>query len=160
VIEIDGLPLRAIVNRALRDSYQVNSAVVISQVSDQSLMLHQLPPLRGKEEYDFSLKALRARRAGIEKAVDGIFTRALQDPETIKSAFAEIGFRMLADRLVRFHCPCSHDRMIHNIRLACSGEYDELFDPGQSALKIRCDYCKSHYSVSRDDLESAVSPMN
>jgi redox-regulated HSP33 family molecular chaperone len=126
---------------------------VVSQVSDQSLMLHQLPPLPGKETYDYSLEALRRRRERIQSGTERLFTRALLDRERIAEALGELGFNWLAGREVRFRCSCSRPRMVQGIQLACHGAYDELFDPGQTALEIICEYCKTRYSVGRDELE-------
>jgi molecular chaperone Hsp33 len=159
VLQVEGLPLRSIVNRVLHESYQVNSAVVMSQWSDQSLMLHQLPPIASKDEYDYSQRAVIARREGIEGEADRIFSQALHEPDAVQAAFAEIGFRLLASRPVAFRCSCSHERMIYNLQITCGGDHDQLFDPGQQLLEIRCEYCKSEYRISRTDLEHAQTPL-
>jgi molecular chaperone Hsp33 len=153
VLEVRDLPLQAIVNHVLQHSYQVNCEVVVSPVSDQSLMLHQLPPLPGKEDYDYSLEALRRRRERIQSGIERLFTRALLDREPIAQALAELGFNWLAGREVSFRCSCSRQRMVQSIQLACHGAYDELFDPGQAAIEIVCEYCKTHYRVERAELE-------
>jgi molecular chaperone Hsp33 len=148
------------VNRVLRESYQINSTVIVSPQSDQSLMLHQLPPLPGKEEYEYSPEALAARHRQIRTDLDGILARALHVPEEIAAAFGEIGFRVLANRDIRLTCACSRERVIRGLRLACGPDYGQLFDPGQDAVETVCEYCKTTYSIRRCDLEQAVSPMN
>ncbi len=153
VLQIDGQPLRTIVNRVLDHSYQTNSAVIVSQRADQSAMLHQLPPLPGKEEYEYSSESLRARRSGMQEGLVEIFSRALHDPDEIERAFAAIGFRLLAGRPVRFHCGCTKNRFIEGIHLACRGDTGQLFDPGQNELDVRCDYCKARYTITREELE-------
>ncbi len=50
--------------------------------------------------------------------------------------------------------------MIENIRLTCGDDYESLFDPDQHTLEITCEYCKSRYSVTRDDLRLAPNPLN
>jgi molecular chaperone Hsp33 len=152
VIEADGLALRDLINRVLDISYQVNSTVVVSENSDQSLMLHQLPPLNEKE-YEFSRESLRTRRAGIRADVDRIFERALNGPAEIEQAFAGIGFRLLARREVSFHCSCSHQRMLENLQPIYLKDPSDLFDAAQTRLDITCEYCKSRYVVLRDELE-------
>lgn len=154
VLEARDLLLREIVNRVLAESYQVNCVIVVSQRSDQSAMLHQLPPLRGKDEYEFCIEAVRSRRAAIQGSLDRIFAQALHGAAEIAGAFQEIGFRLLARRPVRFMCGCSRQRMIRNIRLIWEKEPDELFDPGQDTLEITCEYCKAQYRISRDDLSA------
>jgi len=158
ILEVVGQPLRAIINHVLRDSYQTTSAVLVSQHSDQSLMLHQLPPLPG--EYDYSLDALRRRRTEIEGSVSDIFSQALVDRDEIVGAFAGIGFRFLAGREVRFECSCSRERMIRNILVTAGAEYAQFFDPGQEALDVTCEYCKSRYEITREALAQGVEKPN
>lgn len=153
VLRIEGAPARTIVNRVLTVSFQVHSAVIVSQASDQSAMLHQLPPLPGDDEYDYSERALRHRRDGIEEALQEVLARALIDQDAVVEAFASIGFRTLAVRAVRLWCGCSRDRMMQNLHDLAPGETGRLFDPGQSTLDITCEYCKSVYHISRTDLE-------
>jgi molecular chaperone Hsp33 len=160
VLQIDGLSLSSMVNRVLSESYQVNSTVIVSQQSDQSLMLHQLPPLPGKDEYEYSPEALGTRHRQIRQELDAILARGLSGTEEIASAFGRIGFRLLAGREIRLACPCSRERVIQGIHLACGADYEELFDPGQEALETVCEYCKTRYEVRRHDLERAVSPLN
>jgi molecular chaperone Hsp33 len=156
VLRIDGAPLRDVVNRVLGESYQVHSAVLVSQASDQSLMLHQMPPLPGE---DWEIDALQKRSDELEARVDGVFARALHGTEDLRAAFEEIGFTWIASRPVRFECSCSADRFIQGIRLAVE-DYETLFEPDEEHLELVCEYCKSRYHVSRTDLERAGNPIN
>lgn len=159
VLEVADQPLRAIVNHVLRESYQVNCVTMLSDVSDQSLMLHQLPPLNS-EEYEYSLESVRARRAELAKDVETIFQRALQGHDELDDAFKAIGFRMLASREVRFQCSCSQERLLHSLQLAAGDDVDGLFDPGQERLEITCEYCKTRYEVSREELRQYPTSPN
>jgi molecular chaperone Hsp33 len=152
VIRADGLALRDIVNRVLRDSYQVHCATMVSEVSDQSAMLHQLPPLPGRDDYDFSIDAVRARRDRIGDDVQEVFARGLLEAAEIREAFAAIGWRCISDRTIQLRCSCSRARMVDNVRLVYAREGDTLFDPGQNALEIVCEYCKSKYLIAREEL--------
>ena len=154
VIKIDALALRQVVNRVLTDSYQVDCAIEISDVSDQSLMLHQLPMLRGRDE---SPGAVKGRRDGIRSKVEGLFAHALTEPGEIAEAFSTVGFRLLAQRPVRFECTCSRDRMLAHLVPIYQREGESLFDPGSETLEIRCEYCKSRYDYSRGELRIAES---
>lgn len=160
VLEIEGLPLREIVNRVLDESYQVNAAAVVSQVGDQSLLLHQLPLLESQDDYEYSRDRLRSVRSELRDKIEGIFARCLVDAGEIASAFGEIGFRLLADRSVRFVCACSHARVIDNLQPIFARDPAELFDPAQQSLDVKCEYCKSSYRVSRDELSRASSPLH
>jgi molecular chaperone Hsp33 len=153
VLKVEGLPLREIVNRVLHDSYQVNCAMMLSQVSDQSVLLHQLPPLPGKDEYEYSPEAVRSRREGIRSSVREIFSRALHETAEIEAAFAGIGFRLLAHRPMRFRCSCSQARMVENLRPVYQQEGESLFEPGAHDLEVVCEYCKSRYRIGRAELD-------
>ena len=154
VLKAEGLPLREIVNRVLHDSYQVNCAMMLSQVSDQSVMLHQLPLPAGHDESGDSLDAVRSRREGIRSAVEEIFALGLHEEGRIVDAFRPIGFRLLARRPMRFRCSCSRERMVENVRPVYRREGGALFEPGARDLEVVCEYCKSRYRVARTELDA------
>lgn len=160
VIEVIDLPLRELVNRVLAESYQVKSAVVVSQTSDQSAMLHQLPPLPGKDDYELSIESVRSRREEIREDLDGIFAQALHGIDAITGAFQAIGFRLLASRPVWFHCACSRRRMVRNLRLLWDRDPDGLFGEGEDVLEITCEYCKEQYRISRRDLTTTPETVH
>jgi molecular chaperone Hsp33 len=149
IIEVEGLALREIINRVLRDSYQVDCAIAVSESSDQSLMLHQLPMLRGRDE---DPDAARKRREGIREGMESVFSQGLVEPQEIAEGFQRIGFRLLAHRPVRFQCNCSWDRFLAHLAPIWLKEGESLFDPDQQTLEVKCEYCKTKYEYSRDDL--------
>jgi molecular chaperone Hsp33 len=151
VIETDGLALREIVNRVLAESYQVTSALMLSSESDQSVMLHRLPPLPGHDDEDYSVEAVKTRRDELRPELDAIFARGLSAEEEILSAFSEAGWRAIASRPVRFNCSCSRERMVANLQLV--KEAEGLFGPGEPNLEITCEYCKRRYEIGREEVE-------
>lgn len=158
ILKADGWALRDVVNHVLRDSFQVHSTVLVSQDSDQSVMLHQLPPLKG--EYDYSQDAVRQRRAGLEDGLREVLAPGLHDPEAITEAFGGLGFRALAVREVEFRCRCSHERVVHSLKMLTAGERRSLFEPEEESLEITCEYCKQRYEVSRGDLAGGPDRRN
>ena len=155
VLEARHMPLREIVNRILTDSFQTPSLVKLSERSDQSVILHRLPPLSDHDEYDYSLGAVRERRQELDGDLDRLFERALTGPDEVRDAFGGIGFRLLASRTVRFRCNCSHKRMVNNVMLLGEEAVAGLFEPDQEALEITCEYCKSIYRLTREELSGA-----
>lgn len=153
LLKVEGLPLREIVNRVLHDSYQVNCAMMLSQVSDQSALLHQFPPVPGQDEFEYSSESVRIRRDEIREAVTAIFARALHRSEEIEDAFSTIGFRLLGHRPMRFHCGCSHRRMVANLRTVYLREGRELFDV-DDGVEVVCEYCKIPYRITLDEVEN------
>ena len=156
VLRIDGLPLKEIVNRVLADSYQVPAVILVSETSDQSVLLHQLPPLKG-DVYDYSPEAIASRRDAIRDGLDGVFRQALVEPQAVAEQFGTLGFRVISSREVRFHCPCSQPRMVENLRSVYAQEGDSLFDPGEDTLEVKCEYCKSRYRIRRDELAGSIN---
>jgi molecular chaperone Hsp33 len=152
ILELDGTPLREIVNLVLKHSYQVHCAVMVSPHSDQSAMLHQLPPIAGRDEYVYSMGALWNRRESLERELEPLFRRALSAPDEIRGAMERLGFRYLADRTIRFRCSCSRERMIRNIRGIANVEPESLFDPGQEVLDVTCEYCKERYEIGKTEV--------
>ena len=150
VVEADGLTWRDVVNRVLRDSYQVKAAVSVSPTSDQSVMLHRLPLLKGEDESDYTMAAVRSRLEAMSSDLASVFDRALTDPDEVTEAFAALGWRRISSRSVRFRCGCSRERTLQALRLIQDPE--ELFDPGQSSLEATCDYCRTSYVILRSEL--------
>ncbi len=70
VLKAEGLPLREIVNHVLNDSYQVKSAIMLSQASDQSVLLIQLPPPPGTEDYEYCKSCYRIPAEDLRRAVN------------------------------------------------------------------------------------------
>ena len=154
VLRVEGLPLREIVNRVLHDSYQVNCAMLLSDVSDQSVLLHQLPPMPGGDDFECSHETVRARREHIRSTVESIFAGALSDVKAVEQAFGHAGFRLLAHRRVRFHCGCSKGRMIENLRPVYLKEGPAILE-ADGQLEVVCEYCKSPYRIGRAEIEGA-----
>ncbi len=158
VLKVEGQPLGAIVNRVLDESYQVHSRVQLSRQSDQSAMLHQLPPL--KDEYEYSEVALASRRAGLKDRLQDLLGKGLTGPEQITADYKEIGFRHLADRPIRFACSCSRERVIKSLKSLGEQDRRDLFEPHLDTLETVCEYCKARYEISRADLAGSPSGPN
>ena len=97
---------------------------------------------------------------GVEHALRSTLARGLQDPEEIVDAFSKLGFRLLTSRPVRLRCSCSRERMVQNLHRVWKQQGDELFAPGEDVLEAVCDYCKSRYSVAREELERSGPASN
>ena len=151
VIEATRLALRDVVNRVLEVSWQVSCRVVVSQASDQSAMLHRLPPLPGLEIED-PQQALQARMEELTPGLEELFARGLTDPDAITAALAGLGFRPIASRSVRFHCPCSRERFISQLRVI--NAQSPLFDPGQTETEVTCEYCRTSYTLTRAEVDA------
>jgi len=158
ILKVVGEPLGSIVNRVLDESYQVHCKVQLSQASDQSAMLHQLPPLKG--EYEYSEIALSSRREGLRDSLQGLLGKGLTGQEEIVTGFGAIGFRYLAARPIRFACSCSRERVIKSLNSLGEQDRKDLFEPDQESIETICEYCKATYVISRADLAKGTSGPN
>jgi molecular chaperone Hsp33 len=60
---------------------------------------------------------------------------------------------ILETRPVRFHCPCSRDRVEAMLELLGPGELSAMIrDDGRA--EVTCNFCNERYEISRRDLEA------
>lgn len=152
IIEIKNIDINEIINLVLSRSYQVNSRVFVSEDSDQSFMLNQLP-LTGKEE-PLKIEEMFKQYADPLKE---IMKRALTNKEDIIKEMERYGFKYLASKPVQFSCGCSKEHMINNLKKLANAGEEDLFLPGQDAIEVVCEYCKTAYQVTRRDIQNSPS---
>jgi molecular chaperone Hsp33 len=152
VLELNQTETKEVINRILTESYQTNSEVIVSDISDQSIMVTKLPPMNVNSSLDDSL----SRQEFINKQKNffhDVFETASNDIEKIVKMFEDQGFTYMTSRQVDFFCPCSKDRMMFNLKGLYSHDLDHLFD-GKDHIEIKCDYCRKQYDITKKDLES------
>lgn len=152
VIELDSVDTKDVINKIFAESYQTNSEVMVSELSDQSIMVTKLPQLNGNKVVDETV----SRKEYIKKHkhfFHDVFESAQNDIEKIVKTFEDHGYAYMASRQIEFFCPCSKDRMAMNLRGLYQGDLNELFD-GKEFIEIKCDYCRKVYNITRDDISS------
>ena len=160
ILEVNQQPLKAIVNAVLEHSYQVNSSIHVSGQADQSIMLHQLPPVSSVEDYEISEAALSKRAAELKIKLSDIFQQGLQNSVAIEASFKALGFNLLSSREVKFYCQCSKERMVQTMIPIFQEDPNNIFDPDQDQIEIKCEYCKSLYQVYRKELSNQTDSVN
>ena len=50
--------------------------------------------------------------------------------------------------------------MIENLHPVYQQQGDQLFDTGTDTLEVVCEYCKSRYRISRQELKQAVNRLH
>lgn len=152
IVKLEQTGLDDIVNLVLKDSYQIKSHVVVAEQSDQSIMFTKLPPLKNvapTPQLDVYIAKQRA-------ALDAIFEKAPTDQQDIVAAISGIGGKFLGVREIKLRCDCSKDRMIAALRPLYFQDPTHLFDEGQRSVDARCDYCKTTFVITREELYSEV----
>jgi molecular chaperone Hsp33 len=151
VLELKDTETKEVINRILTESYQTNSEVIISDISDQSIMVTKLPPMNVNSTIDDSL----TRAEFIKKHKNffhDVFESAANDIEKIVKLFEDHGFSYMTSRQIDFFCPCSKDRMVLNMKGLYAGDQEHLFD-GKDSVEIKCDYCRKVYVITKGDIE-------
>ncbi len=150
MIELDKVDSKNVINSIFTESYQTNSEVIVSELSDQSIMVTKLPQLNANMAVDDST----SRKDYIKKKntfFHDVFESASDDIEKIVKMFEDKGLTYLGSRQIDFYCPCSKDRMVLNLRGLYSEEKDELFHE-KDTLEVVCDYCNTKYEISKAEV--------
>lgn len=151
VLDLQAVETKDVINKILSESYQTNSEVIVSDISDQSIMVTKLPPTNVNSSIDDSM----SRSDFIKKHKNffhEVFEAATDDIEKIVKMFEDKGFSYMTSRQIDFFCPCSKDRMVLNLRGLYSGDLEHLFD-GKDTIDVKCDYCRKEYHITRTEIE-------
>ncbi len=151
VIELNKTDTKNVINRIFEDSYQTNSEVIVSDISDQSIMITKLPDINVNSTLQESL----TRQEFIQKKKNffhQFFNEAISDIEQIVSSFESNGFSYLGSRQVSFYCPCTESRMIQNLSNLYSGDLNLIFED-KNEIEINCDYCNKIYKLNRSHFQ-------
>jgi molecular chaperone Hsp33 len=161
LIELKEEPTGAIVNKALRDSYQ-NKAEIIVGSKDCSFLFSKLPPSNLAKKFDeiideplpnfigdnqFILKEIEKERSEKERS-----KKEMSEEEIIRF-FSNKGFTLLGSKEIKFFCPCSKERMIANLLTLGKEDLTNIFEKERS-VEIRCDYCNTLYEIKESELKA------
>ncbi len=152
IIDLQNVGINEIMNHVLSMSHQTKSRICVSDKSDQSFMLHQLPLTSHEEPVD-SDEAFDRYMVPIKE----IMSKGLTDHIPILNAFEKEGFKYLASQPVEFKCGCSQKQMIDNIGKLINTTDEDLFLPGEDALEVVCEYCKTAYRITKRDIQQRAS---
>lgn len=151
VIQLNELSFKDIMNKILMDSYQVNCKIFVSEDSDQSVMIMKLPNANVNSTIEVKRPSVDEYWLMHKSKFNDIFRLGTTDRNLIIEKLDELNYSYLKEKEVKFHCPCSKDRMISGLKGLTAGQ-EELFDEGKDTLETKCDYCKTIYSISKNDL--------
>lgn len=153
IAEFKDTESKQIINQVIRDSYQVAAEVIVSEASDQSLLVMKLPALdvnKLPSDEDSSLKEYLKKKKNF---FHHIFDEHHNDVQKVVAAFEAGPFAYLSSRQVDLTCPCSHEHMADNLRMLYASDLDHLFAEGDP-INVKCDYCKKNYAITRLEIET------
>jgi molecular chaperone Hsp33 len=150
MLQLQETASKDVINKILTESYQTDSEVIVSEISDQSVMITRLPPINVKS----TLHETPGRKEFAKKHATffhEVFEEASDDIEKIVKVFEDRGFSYLGSRQLSFYCPCSHDRMVMNLRGLYQNDVSELFSDGDE-VETKCDYCRKVYTIQKSEV--------
>lgn len=151
MLELKETETKEVINRILSESYQTNSEVIVSDISDQSIMVTKLPPSNINSSFDDTLSRAEFIKQHKHFFHD-VFEAATDDIEKIVKMFEDKGFSYMTSRQIDFFCPCSKERMVLNLKGLYSHDQEHLFD-GKDSIEIKCDYCRKIYNITKQEIE-------
>jgi molecular chaperone Hsp33 len=152
ILDFNEHPLEELVNEIIDKSYQTNAFITLSKDESSSLMVLKLPPSNvNKKIDDFEDIDMKT----IQEKYNDLFENALKlkktSVEEVEELFKAHGLTYLGSKEVKFHCPCSRQRMADNLLTLPLKDRVSLFDK-MPVIEVRCDYCNSIYDVSENDV--------
>ncbi len=155
IIEINNLLTTDVINRVLEQSYQLAARVIISDDSDQAVLLTQLPPKNyDKDSSEKHHETIKDQN--LEQQLLKIMQQALTDEQKIIERFTQIGSHYLHAKDIKFYCPCSKELMLRNLKTLGAAQLETLFKE-DGVIRITCDYCKQHYEIVPADMEQKLT---
>lgn len=156
IIDLNGENEVDMINKILQQSYQVKAKVLLSESSDQSILINVLP----RQEYDkkdgtkaTSLSEILLER---QKQLLKVMDKGLMEEQQIIKAFEDIGLNYLSSKEIKFFCPCSKQQMVGNLQRLPQNDVKQIFKEDGN-IHISCDYCKQEYTILPEDvLKSSV----
>ena len=120
-------------------------------------MLMKLPNSKiDKEEID-KTPSLKEYLLLKNNEIQDAFQKALNEPKDIISYFSSRGFSFINQRKVQFHCPCTKERMLFTLRNLYLNNKENFFNPNETTIDMKCDYCKKLFSFSKDEITQTPS---
>lgn len=160
-IELKQTPSKSIINKILAESYQIPGSIELADNVDQAVMILQFPrPNVDKEELE-ERPSPNEYWLKMKSIIFDLFKKQTTDEAEIQSHFSQHGLLFLGSRQVKFQCSCSKERMVMGVAgLIHSEGYESVFGEGKNELEAKCDYCKSFYDITRQDVENHFLKIN
>lgn len=153
VIKVNEKSLDEIINQLFKESFQINGKIYLSEKSDQSVFVLKLPDT-DVDKVDNPTDRLSVDEfwENNKKFITDTFDKSFNDAGPIEKAFTDKGFLYLGSKDIQFKCSCSRERMVMGVLgLLKSMGKEELFQ-GKPSLESKCDYCKTYYEITEEEV--------
>lgn len=157
IVGLNKLSVGDISNLILKDSYQVNAKLYLSQDSDRSILFQRLPD----KVVDRMLPEERPSLSEYIAIETAAISALLKEPDTtydqVIKYFEKRNIDLLTSTEISFKCSCSRDRMVQGIASLTRTEgIDGIFE-GKDTIETKCDYCKTHYLITREEIANSLT---
>jgi len=153
VIKLNNEKASEVINNLLRDSYQTNSRVIISDHLDQSVMITKLPKVDIKKVIEDSEDISMSEYINkMDAIINDVFNKHSDDIEYFVQTFENHNLTYLGSKEVKFFCPCSKERMLTNLLTLGANDLDHVFEEDEK-IEMRCDYCNKVYYITKEDAQ-------
>jgi molecular chaperone Hsp33 len=80
-------------------------------------------------------------------------------PDILHELLDDVGLEILPEvRMVRFHCDCSHDRVLRALKLFSVAELQDMIEKDEGA-EATCEFCNAVYRANAEELHQLVAEI-
>ncbi|MDC0253946.1 Hsp33 family molecular chaperone HslO [Bacteriovoracales bacterium] len=151
-IELNETHFDQAINGVLTKSFQINSKIQISEVSDQSIMVMELPAEDVDKKPISKSVPLDDYLLNTKEALQQIFQKGLNNDKEIISSFESLGMSLINKREILFRCPCSQERMLLTLKNLWKNDKENFFKKDEKVIEMGCEYCKKRFHFSKEEI--------
>lgn len=150
-MSVENQSFSEVVNQLLQSSYQIESYLHVSDISDQSMLISKIPRENvGKIVVEQTLSIQEyIKKQGTTFFT--IFAESFSNDQDIEKWFSDKDLLYLGSKPFKFNCPCSRERMLTNLSTLSEEDLLHIFEE-QHKLEISCDYCHKVYNFNKEDI--------
>jgi molecular chaperone Hsp33 len=157
VVQIQNCSPTDLVHQIFKLSYQFSSKIIVSDKSDHSLLISQLP---GEKIYADSPEITMGEYLlKNKKAFLNILDQENFEIESIHQEFEKMGIKLINVRNIKLSCGCSLEKILTNLYMLQNSTHEDIFI-GKENLEIKCDYCKKVYLVGINEFTKFQNQQN
>lgn len=129
-----------------KQSAQLDTKIYLSSSADKisGLLLQKLPEIKDqKDQWQHLTTLADTIKADEQNSWDNV--------TLLKKLFFEEDIKLFDEQNIKFHCPCSIEKMQNAIMLAGEKQAQEILSTNKF-IEVVCEYCNNNYEFSSDDI--------
>lgn len=155
IVPLEGDGLNQAIEAYFQRSEQLETrlALAFGGGSGKALMIQQMPPSATGSSDEDGWSRLGHLMSTLGKAE----LLEVSGGDLLDRLFHEERRRVFPARPLKFHCPCSRDRVLDLLGSLGAAELTALFEI-QEIVEVRCQFCNQAYEFAQHDLGSLIDP--